>query len=318
MKTRINFLFAFVTALSMLVFSACNDEEMGKGNVEFEITDAPIDDASVDAVMVTVADVKVNGVSVAGFTRQTINLKAYQEGNTKLLATAMQLDAKTYNNLTLVLDLDRDADGNSPGCYVRTVDNTKYKLRTTASGTLDVVLSKAWNVRSNATTKVVLDFDLRKSIAYSENAEIRYRFVSDNNLREAIRIVAKENAGTIKGSYQESTNSNADVVIAYAYKRGTFNASTETQAQGEDNLLFAKAVSSVKVKQGLTGKTFTLALLEAGEYEIYFASYNESTGKMMFSAMLTSETQVDGSVSNFVTVKGELTTNISANITGSL
>ena len=163
----------------------------------------------------------------------------------------------------------------------------------------------------------MLDFDLRKSITYAENAETRYRFVSDHNLREAIRIVAKGNAGTIKGSYQESTSSNADQVIVYAYKRGAFNAFMETQPQGEDKLLFAKAVSSVKVKQGFTGaKTFTLALLEAGEYELHFAAYNESAGKMMFSTMLSSEIKVNGSVINYVTLQSEVTTNISTNITG--
>jgi hypothetical protein len=317
MKTKhLSFMSSLAMVCCLLLFAACSEEEMGKGNVEFEITDAPIDDAAVDAVMVTVADVKVNGTSVSGFTKQTINLKAYQEGNTKLLATAMQLDAKTYSNLTLVLDLDHDADGNEPGCYVRTTDQSKYKLRTNAAGTLNVALSKSWTVRSNTTTKIVLDFDLRKSIVHSDNVDIRYRFVSDDNLTAAIRIVAKDNAGTIKGTYEESESTNADQVIAYAYKKGTFSASTETQAQGEDNLLFAKAVASAKVKESLSGKVFTLALLEAGEYELHFASYNENdSGRMTFVASHQSQISVNGSLSNYVMLQGGVTTNISANIT---
>jgi len=100
----------------MTALIACDDtsEPMGKGDVEFEITDAPSDDASVKGVWVTVADLKVDGKSVPSFAKQTIDLTAYQEGNTKLLATAGQLDAKSYNKLTLVLDLEKDQNGNTP------------------------------------------------------------------------------------------------------------------------------------------------------------------------------------------------------------
>src|SRR5688572_27253765 len=100
-------------ALAVFGISACSDNEpMGKGDVDFEITDAPCDDASVKGVFVTIAEVRIDGKPIPGFTKQTIDLKAYQEGNTKLLVGAKQLDAKSYNNLTLVLDANTDASGN--------------------------------------------------------------------------------------------------------------------------------------------------------------------------------------------------------------
>lgn len=298
-------------------FTACSDEELGKGDVEFEITDAPIDDASVNAVMVTVADVKINGVSVSDFNKQTINLKAYQNGNTKALATALQLDAKTYNNLTLVLDLDHDVNGNTPGCYVQTVDNTKHKLKTTSTGILDLAITKTWSVQSNATNTIVLDFDLRKSITYSNSVDQQYRFVNDVNLSNAIRVINKSNSGSIMGTYDESVSSDADEVIVYVYKKGTFNIDTETQPQGDDNLLFTNAIASAKVNSSLSGNSFMLALLESGEYELYFAKYkDDGTGEMEFNALLDSETSVEGSVSSYITLHANVTTNISVNITG--
>jgi hypothetical protein len=309
----------FVVACCALLLSACGDDEVGKGDVEFEITDAPIDDASVDAVMVTIADVKVNGTSVSGFSKQTINLKAYQDGNTKLLVKALQLDARTYSNLTLVLDLDHDVAGNTPGCYVRTVDNTKYKLRTTTTGILDLAITKSWSVAANATSKVVLDFDLRKSITYSSSTEQRYRFVSDANLTNSIRVVAKSTAANIAGTYQESVNSGADEVVVYAYKKGSFNLNTETQAQGEDQVLFANAVSSTMVKSSLSGNSFTLALLEAGEYELYFAKYeDDGSGELEFKALLKSQMTVNGTASSSVMLSANFTANVSTNITGLL
>ena len=302
-------------ASAMAVLTACDDssEPMGKGEAEFEITDAPSDDASVKGVFVTVADIKVDGRSVSGFAKQTIDLKAYQEGNTKLLATAGQLDAKSYNNLTLVLDLETDANGNTPGCYVLTQDDTKYKLKNTTTGLAEVTINEEWRVVANTTSKIVMDFDLRKSLDYSDDPMVRYTFVADDKLGAAIRLVARENAGTIKGSYE--ADSNADKIIVYAYKKGTFSAETETEPQGENDLLFANAVASAEVKDGLTGRTFTLAFLEEGEYELYFAAHTENTtGRMTFETMLSSETKIDGSVANIIKVQGGATINVSGTI----
>jgi len=303
-------------ALLGLSIGACSDHEpMGKGDVDFEITDAPTDDASVKGVFVTIADVKIGGQSVQGFTKQTIDLKAYQEGNTKLFASAQQLDAKSYNNLTLVLDLNTDADGNSPGCYVKTVDNAKYKLRNDASGMAEVAINKSWSVASNTKSTVILDFDLRKSIKYMNDASVKYNFVSNGELSSAIRVVGKENAGTITGTYQQNGTSDADKIIVYAYKKGTFNAATETAPQGEGQVLFANSVTSAEVKQGLTGKTFKLALLDDGEYELHFAAHKADTnGRLMLQSMLTSETSVNGTIGNIIKVDAGATITVSAMI----
>lgn len=301
------------------MFTACDEsnEPMGQGEVEFEITDAPIDDASVKSVVVTIAEVKVDGQSLAGFTKQTIDLKAYFDGNTKVLGNAV-MDAKTYSNVVLVLDLDADAQGNSPGCYVLGQDNTKYKLKSAATGKTDIVINQSWKAVKNTKTKIVMDFDLRKSIRYSDDPSIRYSFVSDNNLKAAVRLVAKERSGTIKGTYQEDSNTEAEKIIVYAYKKGTFNASSETQAQGTDGIYFKNAVASTEVKESLTGKVYTLAFLQEGDYELHFAAYskNASTGRVSFDAMLQSETSVDGSVANFFKVKAASTINISTSIKG--
>ena len=307
-----------VSAIALL--SACNDdsEPAGKGEAQFEITDAPVDDANVKGVFVTVADVKVNGNSLQGFSKQTIDLKAYFEGKTKVLGTG-EFDARSYENVVLVLDLESDENGAAPGCYVLDQNDTKHQLKTTASGTTEVVVSKPWSVTRDATTNIVLDFDLRKAIRYAD-ASGGYSFVSDNNLKAAVNLMTKAKTGTIKGSYEESSNSNADKIIVYAYKKGTFNAATETTAQGDDALLFAHAHSSAVVRQTITGNEFTLAFLEEGEYELHFAGYTSdaSTGRYTFEGQLQSETSVNGSVSNLVTVKGGTTVNVSAIITGLL
>lgn len=305
--------------IALLIVGACNDdsEPAGKGQAEFEITDAPVDDANIQGVFVTVADIKINGNSLQGFSKQTIDLKAYSEGRTKVLG-AGELDARAYENLVLVLDLETDADGNTPGCYVLDQNNTKHQLKNTASGTTEITLNKSWSVVNDAKTNLVMDFDLRKALRYSEETGITYSFVSDHNLSAAVKLVTKAKTGTIQGSYEEASNSNADKIIVYAYKKGTFNATTETTPQGEDALLFANATASAEVKGSLTSQTFTLAFMEEGEYELHFVGYRRdpNTGRLQFESQLESETNVDGSVGNLITVKSGITINVAASITG--
>jgi hypothetical protein len=319
-KNSLSWITSILFGCAAALFTACDDdsnEPMGQGEVEVEITDAPVDDASVKSVVVTVADVKVNGQSLSGFTKQTIDLKAYFDGNTRILGSAV-MDARAYSNIALVLDLNADAQGNSPGCYVLGQDNIKYKLKSTATGQTDIIINQSWKAAKDAKTKIVMDFDLRKSIRYSDDPAVRYSFVSDNNLQAAVRLVAREKSGTLKGSYQENSEVNAEKIIVYAYKKGTFNASTETQPQGTDGTYFKNAVASAEVKEGLTGKVYTLAFLQEGDYELHFAAYskNTSTGRVSFDAMLQSETSINGTVASIIHVNAATSLNISTSVKG--
>ena len=310
----------FVCACFAVMVSACEErsnEPVGEGEVAFEITDAPIDDANVKSVMVTVADVRVDGKSLSGFSKQTIDLKTYQDGETRLLGSAM-MDARSYSNLTLVLDLNNDDQGDSPGCYVLDQDNTRHQLKSTTSGTLDIAMGQSWKTINNAKTNVVMDFDLRKSIRYADDSEGGYNFVSDNNLNSAVRVVTKQNSATISGSYQDEGSVNADMIIVHAYRKGTFNSSTETQPDAVDGIYFRNAVASAEVKSSLTGKRFTLAFLPEGEYELHYSAYskNDISGKYTFEAMLQSETIVNGSVGNLIKIEAGVDLSIATKITG--
>lgn len=321
MKTVIvKWMKALAFGCAVILFISCDDsnEPGGKGNVQFEITDAPSDDANVKSVFVTVTDIKVDGKSIGGVAKTTLDLKAYSEGTTKVLAMASQFDARVYNNVTLVLDLNNDANGASPGCYLQMVDGTRHKLKNSVDGTMEIKISKDYEVESNATTKVVLDFDVRKSIAYM-NDVVRYRFVNDKEMSEAVRLLVKEKAGTIKGLYYEGDPMISDKIIAYAYKKGTFSASTETQAQGESAMYFMNAAGSSEVKPGLNGRGFTIAYLEQGDYELYFASYAETpSGRLAFNAILQTELNVGGTVGNRISVGAGASVSVSTMVKGVL
>jgi hypothetical protein len=323
MKMRASWMSAMLMACAFLVFTSCKDDDKdadaGKGTAQFEITDGPSDDADIKSVFVTVADIQVDGKSITGFTKQTVDLKAYQKGSTKVLGTT-DLSAKTYSSVTLIIDAETDQSGSTPGSYVLTNDGQKFKLTNSsaASGQIQIQLTKDLEVKNAATSNFVFDFDLRKSLVYSGDATEKYRFATNAGLQSAIRVVAKSNAANIKGTYTEQISSGADQVIVYAYKKGSFNISTETTIQGDDNMTFKNAVASAKIETALSGNTYTIPFVEQGEYELHFVAYTKdnTTNRFVFKSLLQADTMINGSVSTSFNVNAGADISISATIKG--
>lgn len=303
---------------ALIVFQSCSDDDdpvAGKGNVSFEITDAAADDANIKSVFITVADIKVDGESVGLTNKQTIDLTAYANGDTKLLGTS-ELDAKTYSKITLVLDNSADASGNSPGNYVLTTDDTKYELTGSITGTTEVTMTNSWSVMENTSSKILLDFDLRKAIKHIDNSTEKYHFVAAENLSTAIRVIEKDETGTIEGSYTEDFTTDADMVVAYAYAKGEFDESTE-MTPDEEGVMFKNAVTSSRVEVGLTN-SYALNFLEEGDYEIKFVAYNKttSTNRFELNALLDSDLKIGGTATEIVTIDAGVSVNVAATIVG--
>ncbi len=258
--------------LSALLTTACDDDNDNdgsdlQGDLRVELTDSPIDDPDISGVFVTVADIRIDGESWDGFTgKTTIDLMAYQNGRTELIGDG-SLDAESYNNLELVLDYEEDASGNSPGCYVEKMDGTKKQLRTD-DNTLEA--NKDFTVEANQSSDIVIDFDLRKAVQRSDDAQEEYTFVAQNNLEAALRVVNKAEAGTIEGELMDNST-NSDRIVVYAYTEGAFNRMQEMQ-ENSNGLRFQNAVSSSVVAED---GTYALSFLESGDYELVFASYRD-------------------------------------------
>jgi Domain of unknown function (DUF4382) len=260
---------------SVLFFSNCKKDD-AEGSVTFEITDAPIDNTNIKGSFVTVTAVKVDGETISSSNgKQTIDLMAYQNGDTRVLGLA-DLEAGTYSNVSLVLDYAADANGNTPGCYVLTNDNVKHNLQSSSATTGEITLSNGnFTVAENATTTFVMDFDIRKAIKQQDNpqADDEYDFVTDAELRSSIRLVDKEASAKVKGKVSDSFGMAGDRIVVYAYSKGSFNQNTETAGQGSSNIAFKNAVTSCIVK---ADGSYDLSFLPEGEYELHFVSYEET------------------------------------------
>lgn len=311
---------AFTLLLMLFTFAACEKDDTtgpgdAMGSMSIEITDAPIDDASVEGVFVTVAEVKIDGQTVEGFEPKTIDIKAYQEGNVALLAET-DLAAKTYSSISLVLDHTTDAAGNAPGCYVMTTDGTKEALSAGAQTMTELTLTgQNITVEDNQTAEVVIDFDLRKAI--KREGQDAYDFVTGSELAASLRVVAKASAGTIEGSVANWDN-HADKVIVYAYNKGTLDVNTETQASGDGQLKFQNAVTSVEAK---ADGSFELHFLNEGDYELYFAGYedNDQDGKFELSGSLSIDLDLLAGLDlNGISVSANSSTRVDLSVIGIL
>ena len=304
---------------TMLLIVSCSDNNEND-NVEKEsyqttlkMTDAPIDNANVEAVFITVSDVKVDGNSIEGFSKTTFDLSALVNGQTKTLGN-LDMEAGTYSNLELVLDYDSDMDGNAPGCYVEMADGTKDKIASTSQS---INITDSFEVFATNTNEIIIDFDLRKTIKEEQGTlESDFDFVTLSELSAGIRTVNKEATGEISGTVNDSQDT-SDKIVVYAYEKGTYNAEVETQGHGESSIRFANAVTSAEV--GGINNSYSLNFLAEGEYELIFASYTQDGTEFYFNSQLEVEstTGLDLGAIN-ITSALQLSANVTVTGTASL
>ncbi len=240
-----------------------NDPNAAKGNLSVSITDAPVDQAGVTGAFVTVTEVKVDGKTFNGFEGpKTFNLLELQNGTTLNLGK-QEVAANSYSTLTLVLDIEKDASGAAPGCYITKTGGAKEKLELAGESEAVIDINPSdFVITESGETEMVIDFDLRKAIRQQDND---FSFVTENELKAALRAENKGKTGTIQGKIDNFATLGSSAVV-YAYKKGTFDSSKEISGQGSSEVKFANAVSSTKTD---ASGNFTLAFLPSDEYEIH-------------------------------------------------
>lgn len=267
--------------LGLIFFVSCSEDDSlenpgdGENSTAVYLTDAPVDQANVEAVFVTVSEVRVNGKAIEGFNKTTIQLSSLTKGRTELLGN-LNLKSGTTSNISLVL-ADTDASGNGPGNYVVLNGGAKQKL----SGATEINIKDQVEIVNDARNEIVIDFDLRKTVKQEGD---NFSFVSKTQLENNLRTVNKLIAGAVKGKADNRSEAEGEVVVAYAYKKGTFSNS-ESNANSE-GINFANAVSSSVVSK--SNGEFEIHFLEEGDYELHFASYsdNDQDGKLEFTGMV--------------------------------
>ncbi len=313
-----NGLFISAIVLFSTLFIQCSkDDEEGvnqTGKLAIKLTDAPSDDANIQGTFVTVSEIKLDGKPIEGFTRQTIEISAYRQGDAKILMNE-DVEAKTYNSISLVLDYETDESGNSPGCYVLTDDNKKHNLQKQSNTQPELSFTNDIKVDAQSQSTWVIDFDLRKAVAREDDSstDTEYTFVAESEMQNALRIVQEENSGEIQGNVTGTFDTN-DELYVFAYRKGEFDASAEMQGGENTAVLFGNAVTSAKVADD---GSYTLAFLEEGDYEIHVASYGQKNdGESDFKALLDVKSVISEILLNDISVSSESTVEVNINVLG--
>ncbi len=279
-----NAIFLIALSLFALSWAACSEDDnkiddnidVVKGELRLQLTDAPIDDSRIAATFITISEIRLDGQPLDGYTASTIDVYALQNGRLELLVD-VEVESRKYETLELDLNYATDADGNSPGCYVLDSDGDKHTL---GSGEQTLSLSADLDVKPEAGSIYIIDFDLRKCIQRSTGAS-DYQFAGIGELEAGVRVLERTQTGAINGICQDDFTS-SDQIVVYAYPEGTYNRSNETQLQ--NGRAFANAENSTRVE---SDGTYDLFLLEEGSYELVFASYEEnSEGEMELKGTL--------------------------------
>jgi hypothetical protein len=294
MKNSI-FKLGFLTLL--LSFASCSDNseslpnDSQTRNTQVSITDAPIDNAEVSGAFVTITDVKVDGVSIEGFNATTVDLMTLQNGKKKVLGS-LDLQVGSMSDVLLVLDYDFDANGDTPGSYIKTTNGVKHKLEASSN---EIKSSDKVEVLVGSANEIIIDFDLRKTIIKSNSIGSDFDFVTALELSNGLRLVNNEEAGSVSGLVSDSNNT-AETIVVFAYETGVYTEA-ETSGQGASNVQFANATTSSIVS---SNSTYNLNFLKEGNYEIKFVAYEDTDndGKLEFKGMLDVESIVGLNVNN--------------------
>lgn len=278
------------------------DEKQGK--FELEITDAPVDDPAVKSVFVTISDVQIDDQSLPDFSPVTLDLLTLQNGTTSMLGSD-SITVGTYNDIAIVLDTGE--------CYVEDVDGIRHDL---VPETSVIELAHEFTVSEDSAVQLVLDFDLRKTVHRNLTDSIdRYDFVSASDMTNALRIVDKATVGQLTGQVTDASTE-SDIIVAYVYEQGEFDANTEADVSDESQIRFANAVSSAMVQPD---GSYDFSFLESGEYELQFGSFDENTttGETEFRGILEVDPSMMEDVLN-ITVTPSVTTEVDLSVTGLL
>lgn len=267
-KEKRSWMGALMLGLIALLPACSNDEEpMQSGQVKVYITDAPIDDANVEAVVISVTKIEMNGPrgweTVKEFdTPFSINILDYQNGKSYFVTDAT-LTAGTYTEARFMLNANTDIDANvsNPPCFIRYTDGSKQPLFVPGGASSGYKVKGTVDVLPNSTTEVTLDFDARRSIVKAGESG---KFI----LKPTVRIVENKTAARLEGNFTD--HKVYSKVIAYLYEKGTYT-SAEASATAEGETRFPNSITSTN----LNGSgNFMFAFLAPGSYDVVLVAHS--------------------------------------------
>jgi hypothetical protein len=180
-----------------LILAACGggsgNAQTNTGSLNLKIGDAPVDGASKVVVVFTGIELHSNGstTSIDFATPREIDLLAYQDGATVNLLENETVEAGEYQWMRLKVIAERNRND---GSYILFEDGKQFPLFIPSGSETGLKLNRPFRVAAGGITRLVADFDLRKSIIAPPGQEPNYF------LKPVLRLLDELQVGEIAGA----------------------------------------------------------------------------------------------------------------------
>jgi len=173
--------------LLLALLAACD-----QGTVQLEVGDAPVDDASRVVVQFTGVVLERGDGDDEAFNLSpplSIDLLARTEGATAVLLGGQSVTEGDY----VAVRVEVSADGSGTDSFVDTAGDVRPLLLAEADE-FRLRVARGFSVERTHETRLVLDFDLRKSVHNPDSTSAPYE------LRPSLRLVDPDEAGALSGT----------------------------------------------------------------------------------------------------------------------
>jgi hypothetical protein len=166
----------------------------GSGSLSINLTDAPVDSAMEVVVVFTGVELhRTNGetVSIDFGTSKSIDLMRLRDGVTTALTQDSAVPAGDYDWMRLKVLATRNSQSES---YIRLLSGLQFPLWIPSGAETGLKLIRPFTVAQGSTTRLLVDFDLRKSVHAPPGQEPNYI------LRPTLRLLDQIQVGRIEAT----------------------------------------------------------------------------------------------------------------------
>ena len=271
--SRAKWIFTIVVAL--ITLAACNSDDPPKpiapasGFLTLGLTDAPVDDAVEVIVVVTGIELPrgpADTLNIDFDTPRSVNLLEFRDGKSFTLLDGNPLLPGKYEWLRLKI---RAQENLQDGSRIRLRDGRQFPLFIPSGAESGLKLNRPFTVAQGSTTRLMIDFDLRKSLVVAPGQGGNWI------LRPTLRLVDQLETGSLLGAADVTGIANLLGSTPLACQPGVYIFKGENTLPDDmdgDPTDGVDPVTSLPLTPAIPGCTanFRVAYLEAGRYTAAF------------------------------------------------
>ena len=242
----------------------------GMGSLSLNLTDAPVDGAT--EVVVVFSGIELHHTDGATTTvdfssPKSIDLIKLQNGVTGALTDGAAVPAGNYDWMRLKVLADKNTQGQS---YIKLLTGAQYPLWIPSGAETGLKLNRAFTVAQGSTTRLVIDFDLRKSITAPPGQDPNYI------MRPTLRLLDQLQVGKLTANVDLAALAIAQLganATPASCKAGLYvfsgGSAVPDDQDGDDTNGASPVVYQPIAYDGVTAQVpVNIAFLEVGTYTI--------------------------------------------------